>query len=416
MDTETSTAPYPDEAPTVDYGAPYGPYATYGQPGTAYGPAYPPTAPPPVAPVPPAQPPRRRVGTIAAVATVCALAGSTAGVFAGYQLAPERTVTTTIGDTGTGTGNTSAPVAAAAPQSYVAVAAKVLPSVVSLTVAGSGGRGGGSGVVISDDGYVLTNNHVVEGAGTIRVTFNDGSTASGRIVGADAASDLAVVKVEKNGLKAATLGRSASVRVGDQVLAVGSPLGLSGTVTAGIVSALNRPVNTTQQNGFGAPQVSTVIDAIQTDAAINPGNSGGALVDLAGQVIGVNTAIASTTGGSQGVGFAIPIDQAKVIAQQLIENGRASRAQIGVSVGTATTAVGDTRAVIQAVTPGGPAEAAGLRAGDIVLSIDGKVITDADALIAAVRSHQPGETVTVEYERDGSRQTAQVRLTDAASG
>ena len=397
MDTETRFPFSFDESPTLDLtAAPHDPFA--------------PPAPPP--PPTPEAPPRRRYAGVAALATACALVGSTAGVLVGRELAPERTVTTVVG----GSGSNAAPVAAAAPESYVAVAAKVLPSVVSLSVTGNGGRGSGSGVVIRDNGYILTNNHVVEGAASVRATFNDGSTAVATVVGADAASDLAVVKVDKTGLKAATLGQSAAVRVGDQVLAVGSPLGLSGTVTAGIVSALNRPVNTTQNGMYGAPSVTTVIDAIQTDAAINPGNSGGALVDLAGQVIGINSAIASTSGGNVGVGFAIPIDQAKVIAQQLIDTGRASRAQLGVSVGTATTAAGETRPVIQAVTPGGPAEAAGLRAGDIVLKIGDKVVADADALIAAIRSHQPGETVTVTYERDGTQATASVRLTDAAAG
>ena len=398
MDTEIRTPFSFDESPTLDLSAPE----------TYYGP-------PPLTPAAPEpvrdDKPRPRYAAVAALATACALVGSAVGVVAGIQLAPERTTTVVTG----GNGTPAAPVAAAAPESYVAVAAKVLPSVVSLSVAGSGGRGSGSGVVIRSEGYVLTNNHVIDGAGTIRVTFNDGSTAAGTVVGADAASDLAVVKVAKTGLQAATLGRSASGRVGDQVLAVGSPLGLSGTVTAGIVSALNRPVNTTDQSVFGSP-VTTVIDAIQTDAAINPGNSGGALVDLAGQVIGINTAIASTSGGNVGVGFAIPIDQAKVIATQLIETGTARRAQLGVSVGTATTADGGTRAVLQAVTAGGPADQAGLQAGDVIIKIGDKNVTDADALIAAIRSHQPGETVEVTYERNGSRQTATVRLTDAATG
>jgi putative serine protease PepD len=373
--------------------------------------------PPAEPPAPPAPREPRRPGYLAlvAVATTCALAGGVGGVYAGRELAPARTVTAIGSDT------PATPVQAAVPGSYVAVAAKVLPSVVSLDVTVSGGRGSGSGVVIRSDGYILTNNHVAGDATSIRVTFNDGTSATARLVGADAASDLAVVKVDKTGLTAATLGRSANVKVGDNVLAVGSPLGLSGTVTAGIVSALNRPVNTTQSNGFGTPTVSTVIDAIQTDAAINPGNSGGALVDLAGQVIGINSAIAtagSTSGqaGNIGVGFAIPIDQAKVIATQLIETGRASRAQIGVSVGEATNADGSTRVVLQAVTAGGPADLAGLKAGDTIIAIGGHQVTDADSLIATVRSHTPGESVQVTYERGGSRQTATVKLTDAATG
>jgi putative serine protease PepD len=373
--------------------------------------------PPADPPAPPAPREPRRPGYLAlvAVATTCALAGGVGGVYAGRELAPARTVAAIGSDT------PATPVQAAAPGSYVAVAAKVLPSVVSLDVTVSGGRGSGSGVVIRSDGYILTNNHVAGNATSIRVTFNDGTSATARLVGADAASDLAVVKVDRTGLTAATLGRSASVKVGDSVLAVGSPLGLSGTVTAGIVSALNRPVNTTQGNGFGTPTVTTVIDAIQTDAAINPGNSGGALVDLAGQVIGINSAIATAgsaggQAGNIGVGFAIPIDQAKVIATQLIETGHASRAQIGVSVGEGTNADGSTSVILQAVTAGGPADLAGLKVGDTIVSIGGHQITDADSLIATVRSHTPGESVPVTYERGGSRHTATVKLTDAAAG
>jgi putative serine protease PepD len=373
--------------------------------------------PPPPAdpPAPPAPREPRRPGylAVAAVATVCALAGGAGGVYAGRQLAPASTAATTP----IGNGNAAVPVQAAVPGSYVAVAAKVLPSVVSINVTVNGGSGSGSGVIIRSDGYILTNNHVAGDATSLRVTFNDGTSATATLVGADAASDLAVIKVGKTGLAAATLGSSANVKVGDAVLAVGSPLGLSGTVTAGIVSALNRPVNTTQQGAFGSATVATVIDAIQTDAAINPGNSGGALVDGAGQVIGINSAIATAgTNGNIGVGFAIPIDQAKSIAQQLIATGHASRAQMGVSVGEATNADGSPRVVLQSVTAGGPADLAGLKTGDTIVSIGGHQITDADSLIATVRSHRPGETVQVTYERNGSRQTATVKLTDAAAG
>jgi putative serine protease PepD len=373
--------------------------------------------PPPPAdlPAPPAPREPRRPGylAVAAVATVCALAGGAGGVYAGRQLAPASTAATTP----IGNGNAAVPVQAAVPGSYVAVAAKVLPSVVSINVTVNGGSGSGSGVIIRSDGYILTNNHVAGDATSLRVTFNDGTSATATLVGADAASDLAVIKVGKTGLAAATLGSSANVKVGDAVLAVGSPLGLSGTVTAGIVSALNRPVNTTQQGAFGSATVATVIDAIQTDAAINLGNSGGALVDGAGQVIGINSAIATAgTNGNIGVGFAIPIDQAKNIAQQLIATGHASRAQMGVSVGEATNADGSPRVVLQSVTSGGPADLAGLKTGDTIVSIGGHQITDADSLIATVRSHRPGETVQVTYERNGSRQTATVKLTDAAAG
>ena len=396
---------YPSEPPTAPpYGQP--PLPGMDEPTTVFGPP-----PPPVELGARDRRPGR--ASIALVAAVAALAGSVGGVFAGRELAdePRPAATGPVGN-----GGSVVNVRDAVPGSFEQVAAKVLPSVVHLNVAGYGGRGNGSGVIIRADGYVLTNNHVVAGAQTIRVTFNDGTSEDGRVVGTDPASDLAVVRVGKTGLPAATLGVSANVKVGDQVLAVGSPLGLSGTVTAGIVSALNRPVNTTAQGGFNDPAVATVIDAIQTDAAINPGNSGGALVDLAGQVIGINTAIASTSGGSIGVGFAIPIDHAKVIAQQLIDTGRASRAQLGVSIATATTVAGDTRAVLTAVTPGGPAERAGLRPGDAIVKVGDTLVHDADALIAAIRSHRPGETVEVTYERDGSRKTVRVTLSDATAG
>jgi putative serine protease PepD len=399
---ETTTPFTFDESPTFDLATPYGP----------------PPAPWPPAPPMPEPRPKRRWAGIALLAATCSLVGAVGGVFAGRELAPARTTTVSVGD-----GSAAKAVEAVKPGSYVDVAAKVLPSVVSIAVTTANSRGTGSGVIIRSDGYVLTNNHVAGEAQSIRVTFNDGTSADARLVGADAASDLAVVKVDKTGLKAATLGNSAAVRVGDQVLAIGSPLGLSGTVTAGIVSALNRPVNTTEgQGAFGSPAVTTVIDAIQTDAAINPGNSGGALVDLAGQVIGINSAIATAgssfggQAGNIGVGFAIPIDQAKSIATQLIDTGHASRAQLGVSVATATTANGETRAVIQQVTAGGPADKAGLKNGDAILAIGDHLVSDADGLIAAVRAHRPGETVPVTYERDGSRHTATVTLTDAASG
>src|SRR3954454_21829878 len=278
---------------------------------------------------PPPPPAKPRGLKVAALVVAGAVAGGAVGGVVGAHYGSNDKVSL---------GN---PVAVAAsvsdPKSYTAIAAKVLPSVVSIQVQANGSGDTGSGFVIRSDGYILTNNHVIAsavgGGGTITVTFNDGSTASGRVLGADPASDLAVVKVSRTGLKPATLGSSASVRVGDPVIAIGSPLGLSGTVTSGIVSALNRPVRTQQEStspfGSGSGDA-TVISAIQTDAAINPGNSGGPLVDGAGQVIGITSAIASlgsSAGGQSGnigVGFAIPIDQAKVIADQLIAKGSAT--------------------------------------------------------------------------------------------
>jgi len=318
------------------------------------------------------------------------------------------------------------------PKSYAGIAARVLPSVVSINVSGSGEQDTGSGVILRSDGYILTNNHVVSAAangGSVSVAFNDGSSAPARIVGTDQEDDLAVVKVAKTGLPAATLGRSASIRVGDPVLAVGSPLGLQGTVTSGIVSSLNRPVDTTsdQQNidpfgGSSSPTPPTVISAIQTDAAINPGNSGGPLVDSNGNVIGINSAIASTgsplggQAGNIGVGFAIPIDQASVIAQELIKTGKASHPLLGVSLsGNATDSNGNPIARVLAVSSGGPAANAGIQVGDVIVAVNGQPTSGSDAVIAAIRTHQPGQTVQVTVERNGSRKTVSATLIDAAS-
>jgi putative serine protease PepD len=298
------------------------------------------------------------------------------------------------------------------------VASKVLPSVVSITIATPQGNGYGSGVILSPDGLILTNNHVVEPAqrgAQLSVTFNDGTNARARIVGLDPVTDLAVIRAEGvSGLRPAQLGRSADLSVGQPVVAIGSPLGLSGTVTSGIVSALNRPVRTDDSS---AEQSNTVIDAIQTDAAINPGNSGGALVDMAGQIVGINTAIATLgasmggQAGSIGVGFAIPIDQARPVAKQLIETGRAEHAQLGVSVSQAFVGSGVTEgAQIQSLTPNGAAEAAGLRRGDVITKVDDRLVPDPDALIAAVRSHRPGDKVTLTYVRDGKTHTTTATL------
>ena len=273
----------------------------------------------------------RGVALVLAVAAAAGLVGAAAGGVTGYLAADNQPVSTVR----TVTGSAPAPEA----QSVTAVAEQVTPSVVSLKVSGPGGSGEGSGVVMDEQGHILTNNHVVEGAGSggeIIVTFSDGSTADATVVGTDPSTDIAVVKVDGvDDLQPITFGSSADLRVGDQVVAVGSPLGLEGTVTTGIVSALSRPVTTgSEQTGDGA-----VFDAIQTDAAINPGNSGGALVDLSGRLVGINTAIASLGAGGQsgsiGLGFAIPVDLAQRIAQELIASGEAAHARLGVSVGAA---------------------------------------------------------------------------------
>jgi putative serine protease PepD len=321
------------------------------------------------------------------------------------------------------------------PKSYAAIATRLLPSVVSINVSGPNESDTGSGIVLRSDGYVLTNNHVVEaavGGGSVAVQFNNGSSASAKIVGTDRLDDLAVVKVAKSGLTPATLGDSAQLQIGDAVLAVGSPLGLTGTVTSGIVSALDRPVVTQseeqQQNPFGfgggstQTQQPTVIDAIQTDAAINPGNSGGPLVNAAGQVVGINSAIASLSNsvfggqsGSIGVGFAIPIDQAKTIAQELISTGHAVHPLLGVDLPPDSPDGTSPKPAVRDVTPGGPADRAGIKAGDVISAVGDQQTPTVDSVIAAVRTYTPGNHVRVTYTRGGSSHTVTVTLTQESS-
>ena len=294
----------------------------------------------------------------------------------------------------------------------------MLPSVVSISVRTASGGGSGTGVVISSDGLILTNNHVVaeaEQGASMQVSFNDGRTAAATLVGRDPVTDLAVIRATGvSDLKPATLGDSSVLKPGQSVVAIGSPLGLEGTVTSGIVSALNRPVRTGDSNPTGESQ-STVIDAIQTDAAINPGNSGGPLVNMRGEVVGINSAIASLgSGGGQsgsiGLGFSIPIDQARSVADQLTKSGKAVHAQLGVSVSDIADGTTPGGAGIAMVTPGGGAAKAGIEVGDVVTKVGDREIDSADALIAAVRSHQPGDKVTLTYTRGGDSRTATVTL------
>jgi putative serine protease PepD len=293
------------------------------------------------------------------------------------------------------------------------VAARVVPSVVQLETDLSDQSEQGSGIVLTPDGLIMTNAHVVahatDGAHSV-VTFADGSTAPFAVVATDPTSDVAVVQANGvSGLKPIALGSSEDLRVGQQVVAVGSPLGLEGTVTTGIISALNRPVTT----GPNAATASTAIDTIQTDAPINPGNSGGALVDATGRLIGMNSALATLGGspdsesGSIGLGFAIPVDQAKRIADELVTTGTASHASLGVQATDDETH----GARILDVTSGGPAAVAGLSAGAVVVTVDDQVIDDADALAAAVEAKAPGKLVTVGYlDSTGVARRAQVLL------
>jgi len=318
------------------------------------------------------------------------------------------------------------------------VASTVAPSVVTIQVSDGQTGGEGTGIILDAEGHVLTNNHVAAGAGAdaqIRVVLADGRVYQGEITGTDPQTDLAVLQLQDapDDLTVATFGDSDDVEVGQPVMALGNPLGLSQTVTTGIVSALDRPVTTqaseTEQAqpdpfGFGQPQQSAaepvVTNAIQTDAAINPGNSGGPLVDAAGQVIGINSSIASnSTGSSQagsiGLGFAIPGSEAQRIATELIEDGAAQHALLGVSLqsgdGTATVG-GDVRqaALVAQVTAGSAAAEAGIEQGDAVVAVDGEPVTGAESLTAQVRSRAPGDEVTLTVVRDGDSREVQVTL------
>jgi putative serine protease PepD len=349
--------------------------------------------------------PRRGMAFLVALALGAGLLGGAAGAGVVTVLDDDQPATQSTGTGSSLDGSGSESNQSASSFSSVEdVAAEVLPSVVSISVQSQAGVGTGTGVIISSDGQILTNNHVVESGGELIVTFHDGTTASAEVVGTDPVTDLAVIQArDVSGLDPAELGSSGDLEVGQQVVAIGSPFGLEGTVTAGIVSAVGRPVSAGQTQDSRA-----VIDAIQTDAPINPGNSGGPLVNMSGQVVGINSAIYTPSAGSVGLGFAIPIDQAKPIAEELIDTGQATHARIGISVGSAS---GETRgALIASVEPGSGADEAGLAEGDVITKIDDRLITDGESLIAAARSYRPGDTVTVTFVRDGETQTAEITL------
>jgi putative serine protease PepD len=304
------------------------------------------------------------------------------------------------------------------------VADKALPSVVTIsaTAAGGGGGGTGSGEVIKSDGYILTNNHVIAVAangGKVEVLFSDGVAAPATIVGRDTLTDLAVLKVTPpRDLKVIALGSSASVQVGQPVIALGAPLGLSGTVTSGIVSALDRTIEVPAEDNKSA----LLVSALQTDAAINPGNSGGALVNCAGQLVGVPTAGATvpstsgeSSGGSIGLGFAIPVDVAKTISEELITHGRAIHAFFGVQTlpipeASAAEAGVSSGLFVAGVVAGGPAEKAGLRQGDIITKVDGQPATSNVQLQELTLTKSPGDRLTLDYVRDGHSASTTVTL------
>ena len=422
------------------------PYGSFGggQPGPAGSP-----------PPPHLGPPRKRsragglaVGALAIAVVSAGIGGAAASVIEHHGQLPIASDGSSLGG-----GTPSLPAANPPMGTVEQVAAKVVPSVVMLETNLGRQSEEGSGIILSSDGLILTNNHVVATAANpghpapprdrehtgprepggpqepdpdprqpdsdhaggrpkTTVTFSDGRTAEFTVVGTDPTTDIAVVRVQGvSGLTPISLGSSSNLRVGQPVMAVGSPLGLEGTVTTGIVSALNRPVSTTGETG----NQNTVLDAIQTDAAINPGNSGGALVNMSGQLVGVNSAIATLGGdsadaqsGSIGLGFAIPVDQAKRIADELIKTGTASHASLGVQV---TNDKGTPGAKVVEVVPNGAAAAAGLPSGVVVTKVDDRTVNSADALVAAVRSKAPGEKVTLTFkDPSGDSKSVQVTL------
>jgi len=372
----------------------------------------------------PEPPRRRRTGLAAAVVATSLLVGGGAGLGgaavwdATHDGSPSSPSASAAPSTSTVANQTQTPPADGSVES---VAQKVLPSVVKIDVSGNGEAGSGSGIILTEDGMILTNNHVVELAGqggTIKVDFSDGTSADAEVLGTDPLTDTAVIQAQDvSGLTPATIGKSANLGVGEGVVAVGSPFGLDATVTSGIVSALNRPVNV----GSDAEGNSTTYPAIQTDAAINPGNSGGPLTDMTGAVVGINSSIrtassqTSEQSGSIGLGFAIPIDEVMPIVDQMAKGETPTHARLGLQVGNPQTG-DDAGAVVREVTAGSTASEGGLAAGDVITKVDDQRITDADSLVATIRSYRPGDDVTVTWTSNGQQKTGDFVLdSDATS-
>lgn len=389
------------------------------------------TAPEPHTPRPHQRRTPRRWGDIA-IASLLSATLATGGTYAvvrgadGTGAGADPTATSrpsvSAGEDPSGTSGTSGtPASYSDAQDWAGVAGAVSPSVVSIEVAGQAGQGAGSGVIWDAEGHVVTNAHVVEGAQQVQVVLADGRRYAAGVAGSDPSSDLAVLSLEDapQDLSPIAVGDDTALTVGAPVMAVGNPLGLSGTVTTGIVSALDRPVTTRAAGGRSAADQTVVTNAIQTSAAINPGNSGGALVNAAGELVGINSSIASipvpgqAQAGSIGIGFAIPASKVRLIADQLIEDGTAEHAFLGVGLGDGSAeADGATRtgAAVAQVEPGSPAADAGLQEGDLIVAIDGEQVPSAIALVGQVRERGSGQETELELVRDGELLTVPITL------
>ncbi|WP_258947226.1 trypsin-like peptidase domain-containing protein [Lentzea californiensis] len=376
-------------ATTAQFGAEPGPFGgphTGPQTGQYYLP--PGYQPPPVPPQP-----KGRGKVVAGVAALVLLVGGLSGGlggYLGYNFANDSSSVSSLDTPRPASQTSNAPAG-----SVEDVANRLLPSVVQIQVTTRSGAGEGSGFIISGNGQIVTNNHVIEGAasgGEIKVVFQDGRTASAKILGRDPSSDIAVIQADGvSNLPVVQLGNSGDMKTGQAVVAIGSPFELSGTVTSGIVSSVNRPVSA----GGDRNSQATVLNAIQTDAAINPGNSGGPLVNMQGQVVGINSAIYSPSqgqgqAGSVGIGFAIPMDQARRTIDEIVKSGKPRQTVLGVKVEST-----EQGARISEITSGGAAEKAGLKAGDVITKFGDRRIDESDTLVAAVRSKAPGDKVTI---------------------
>ena len=356
---------------------------------------------------------------IAAAGAAAVVLGAGGGV-AAYEVASGTATQTVVRQV---TVTDSQPAANSA-LSVSALYDRVHQGVVTIKVTTPQGQALGSGFVIDGEGHIVTNDHVVDGASSISVEFSDGSTYDAQLVGTDASTDIGVIKVDapSSELTPLQLGDSGALQVGDEVVAIGSPLGLNETVTSGIVSALNRTI--TSPNNF------SINDAIQTDAAINHGNSGGPLLDLQGQVIGINSQIESDSGGNDGIGFAVPSNTVQSVVSQLIATGKVQHAYLGVGIATITDALSSQLGLpagveVTQVTSGGPAADAGLKAadattvvggqefptgGDVITAVNGKAVSTSEELQSVIGAMKPGDSASVTYSRDGSEHTVQVTL------